>query len=376
MQSLVSIFSLPQSHPSRLRVIGIANVHTLTSSNSQLSLHGVTGVNTLHFTPYTPAQLLDILQARLGRLCDADTGCITRDQLKEFLPPATLTLLTKKVAPISGDVRTLFEVLRGAIDLAVESGSKKGSALPIVTPPHILSALKAHKPATAKQPCSFTLPGDSPTCSAVNSSEVVTTVKNLGFQAQLALLSLLLATKRLELGLAISSPQSPSKSPVKRTSSAKNVGTPEGTTVDSTQLHTYYSAILSRLDNDVIDPVSRSEFADLMGMLETVGLVTLSSTCMSAPSSPSKSGRRTMSFGGGNVKGKDRGQEVRIVEGIRCNEVLRGMGVNEIKEKATSIREEEVLMIWEREKGKMLKDLKSRNSGQASMDVFVGAIED
>ncbi len=63
-QSLSAVFSLPACRSSALRVIGIANTHTLTSSTASFS----SSVQTLHFPPYTPAQLQLIVQGATSSL--------------------------------------------------------------------------------------------------------------------------------------------------------------------------------------------------------------------------------------------------------------------------------------------------------------------
>jgi hypothetical protein len=111
---------------------------------------------TLHFASYSSQQLLQVLQARLSPLYDTSECPEVAGHANMFLPTATLTLLTKTIASQTGDVRALFEVLRGAIDLAV-TGSKAPVAdanslatpPPIVRPDHILVALKAYLPSTS-----------------------------------------------------------------------------------------------------------------------------------------------------------------------------------------------------------------------------------
>jgi cell division control protein 6 len=65
-------------------------------------------------------------------------------------------LLTKKVTALTGDVRSLFEVLRVAIDLAVaqvKKPSEDDNHLNIppmtVTPQHVRVALEAYTPVSA-----------------------------------------------------------------------------------------------------------------------------------------------------------------------------------------------------------------------------------
>src|ERR1700731_3896421 len=131
-----------------LRVIGIANTHTLAAPSddgNKLCL------KTLHFAPYTSAQLLSILQSRLKPFFESER----KDEAAKFLPSTSSTLLAKKIASMTGDVRALLEVLRGAIKKAeavVKSSDPVCNPLdppaPIGTPAHVLAALKAYAPAS------------------------------------------------------------------------------------------------------------------------------------------------------------------------------------------------------------------------------------
>ncbi|KAF8902944.1 P-loop containing nucleoside triphosphate hydrolase protein [Gymnopilus junonius] len=384
-QSLTSIFTLTETLPAQLRLIGIANTHTLTSSSTLLPSNDV---QTIHFAPYTPTQLQEILQSRLNPLSDGDSTD-SAASLKKFLPPATLTLLTKKVAALTGDVRSLFEVLRGAIDLAIVASSvnKSSDENPLntpavgVTPQHILAALKAYTPASAA-------PKTLTAVSSTSSSETVTKIRNLGLQARLALLAILLASKRLEAGLALTtsttSPRKSSASPMKRSISLPQpMSSGPGVGIETGVLHTYYSAVLSRTESGVFEPVSRSEFGDLLGMLEGVGLVSLSSSLAvtSASVSPSKGRRafgRTASFGVGLSKnGAGAVGEVRLVEGVWGDEVLRCLGVMTADVSASDAREEEVRGIWERERVRLNRDVKAAALANTSRpDTFAGAFSD
>jgi cell division control protein 6 len=156
----------------------------------------------------------------------------------------------------------------------------------------------------------------------------VSKVRSLGLQVRPALLCTLLASKRTAtLFVSGSTSSTPTKSPMKRANSTISQRT---SGLDIAQLHTYYSSMLTRGDNDIFTPVSRSEFSDLVGMLEIVGLVS-SSSAGSAASSPSKTGRRALgqaaSFG--VVKGAAAGQDIKLTETIRADEVLRGLGITD-----------------------------------------------
>lgn len=275
------------------------------------------------------------------------------EQLNKFLPIGPLTLLSKKVASQTGDVRTLFEVLRGAIDLAVSSSilaaeNPMETPVPPITPNHILAALKAYLPSTHSRPnCSHASVKSS-------NSETAVKVRNLGLQSRLVLLAIVLASKRRDAALPLSSiSNSPLKTPTKRTNSASKLRI-----LELSQLYTYYVTVLERSENGIFTPVSRSEFSDLVNVLETSGIVSSSVLCSMIPS-PSKSGRRgvgrTSSFGSPS-KGAVSGQEINLVDSLRVEEVLRGLGLDATSTN-TDPREEEVRVIWIRESRRTTKDM-------------------
>jgi cell division control protein 6 len=369
-QTLASLFALARNHSSTLRIIGIANTHTLTSSTSALSVDGITGVSTLHFAPYDPEQLLSILQSRLKPLTSLDSP--THEAVvQRFLPVSTLSLLSRKIAAQTGDVRSLFEVLRGAIDLAVTQPPASEKDTPPVTPSHILAALKAYAPTSKVAPAaSPALPSKSST-----NSETINKVHNLGLHARLALLALLLACRRAEASLPLlSHPQaSPSRSPMKRSNSSPTALPAIQANIDMSQLHTFYGAILARGESCTFTPVSRSEFGDLAGVLETIGLVSLS-----ASSSTGRKPSRTTSFSSRTTKSLTSAQQkcsgIALVEGVRPDEVLRGLGIGAEKK---DICEEEVEGIWKRELSRIRKEARIQKPSADSTTLgFDDATED
>jgi len=333
---------------------------------SSLSLDGATGVETLHFAPYDHQQLLSIVQSRLKPLTSLESP-ISDAVFQRFLPASTLTFLSRKIAAQTGDVRSLFEVLRGAIDLAVLQPPADDKDTPPVTPPHILAALKAYAPASKVAPVSSTTPVKSST-----SSETVSKVRNLGLHARLALLALVVACRRIEASLPpILSRGNPPRSPVKRSSS---LPTPLPTTqagIEVSQLHTFYSTILTRNETGTFSPVSRSEFADLAGVLETVGLISLST----APNGRKMA--RTGSFpsrGTKGIAGAQQKRNVALMEGVRHDEVLRGLGIGA---ETKDICEEEVEGIWKRELAQIRKEVRTQQPGANPVDFgFDDATED
>ena len=372
-QSIASIFSIAQTHPSCLRIISIANTHTLTSASSQVDVKGIAGVRTVHFPPYTSEQLVDILMTRLEPLFN-DT--IHLKQAEKFLPKASLTLLSKKIAAQAGDVRSLFEVLRGAIDSASKASTNIAldGPVPVVTPNHIISALKSYAPA------STTTTSGSRNANASSSSEVVSKVARLGLQARLSLLAMLLAFKRQEHGLATSpisakaaSKATPGKSTLKRTNTI-----PRTSALDVTQVHAYYMKLLSK-SNDAFSPVSRIEFTDIINMLETLGIVRKE---LNGPSTPSKTGRRTLgrstSFSCSTKAISS--SAVAFVEGVRTDEILRGLGVCEqvaVEAKEMDAQQEELRAIWNKELRDVRKDVDALTKNKTVFaDGFADMTED
>lgn len=383
--SLTTLFTLVHSHHKNLRAIGIANTHTLstTSAATSMSATTLTGVQTLHFAPYTPQQLLDIVQARLAPLRDIESKDECSEELAKFLPSPALILLTKKVAALTGDVRALLEVLRGAINIAINAApptAKSTNPLdvptPSVLPAHVLNALKAYSPSSsASRPVNA-----AATAHKATNSEVVAKIQELGLQPRLALMAIVLARRRLDSQLPLSRSSTPvSVTPskaVKRTSSSVAIST--SADIDVGTLYTYYKTILSRSEGGVFTPVSRSEYGDLLGMLETVGLVQVltSSTSHSSPSKSKRGLSRTASFGAGASKGN---QEIKIVSGIRIEEIRKGLGIDDPPSKNTGdVMAEEVRVIWDKERIRISRDIKARsnNGSPLGSDAFEEALED
>ncbi|KAF5393365.1 hypothetical protein D9757_000526 [Collybiopsis confluens] len=358
-QSFASLLSLPKLSSGLLRVLAIANTHTLSTTTTP-------NICTLHFAPYTSAQLLQILQSRLTHLYESEKFSAL---MKKFLPVPTLTLVAKKVASLTGDVRCLFEVLRGGIDLATKPSSNAGqssilAATYVVTPAHILSALKKHTPTPTNTPS----PQES--ASSASNSAIVLKISALGLQARLVLLAVLLSSRRLKAGLTLSHLSSPLMK-------SSNSGVfSKSFDMDTHQLHGYYSNMLSRGDSDLCSPASKSEFVDLIGMLEGNGLVNVATVTSSSPTKMSKRtfGRST-SFTSAKNKSASTGN-VRLGPGVWVDEVLQGLGINNVN--SSDVREEEARALWMSESSRLSKEVKAlqTKSIKPAAAGFADAFED
>ena len=386
-----ALFSLAATYPTMLRIMGIANTHTLSSTSSALpSLADVdrtasdvpsskaAKTKTIHFTPYSASELLAILKKRFEEL--------PQDELKKLLPAPTLTLLTKKISALTGDVRVLFEVLRGAIDIAIPSSSSASDvvAKTTVSPAHILSALKAHAPS----PSNTKNKAGTASANTTGNGEAVAKVKALGLQQRLVLLATILALKRNTASLPLplsrtasftsitppSTPTKRSRSPMKRSSSnvsTADVNAASTNGINSSQLFSYYSSLLAA--SDAFTPLSRSEFSDLLGILETTGLIALST--------PSSSSLKRCSSFVGSVKanGASGVQNVSLQAHVREGELVRGLGIS--AEAPTGDEgdalEDGVRTIWSREMSQIRREARAKEtlSKLEGFEGFEDAIE-
>ena len=276
----------------------------------------------------------------------------------KLFPGPTLAILTLKIASQTGDIRTLFSVARRALDIAV-AGAVPSSAI-TVTPAHVLAALKA---SNANINASQTKSGGA---------ETVTRVRNLGLHARFALAALLLASKRVAAGLLLTgSGPSASFGKLKENAhspSAPVIGRDAATPViDVTALHGFYVAILSRAADAVFRSVGRTEFGDLVNLMEGNGLVTL------AP------GRGFGSKARGAAKSKGT-QVVCVASGVREEELVRGLVGSGVVMNAegvdVNVKEEEVKHVWEREVAKIGKEIKAKYADTVKKADFENAEED
>ena len=329
--TMEQVFALAATHKirSHLRIIGISNTHTLTHSKPSES------TLTLHFEPYTSSQMKAILMARLSVLSSNDPTA------NKIFPLPTISLLSMKIAGRTGDIRTVFSVARRALDAAVAAAGPSSSIS--VTPAHIIAALKASNATIGN--------------AEKNGSETVSRVRDLGLQHRFVLASLLLATKRIIAGLPLTGiVTSPIK--LKQTSSGTCDSAPS---VDFTALHGYYCTILTRGANAAFSAVNRTEFADLVNILEGNGLVQISQSRGKIKSAV--------------VKGKGI-QVVCIASGVREEELVRGLtGTSDADHGPLDVKEEEVRHLWEKELARLGRETNIRDAKPIKAD-FEDAEED
>lgn len=127
----------------------------------------------------------------------------------------------------------------------------------------------------------------------------------------------------------------------------------------------------------ICSPVSRTEFSDLIGMLEAIGLLNVGSSTVASPTKVGKkSFGRNQSFG--NISKVAKPGDVKLASGVWADEIVRGLGIGASMTPA-DLKEEEILAIWFRESTKLSKDLKALQQKMRKEECGVGfddAVED
>ncbi|KAJ5743915.1 hypothetical protein N7533_008785 [Penicillium manginii] len=265
---LQSLFEWSLQARSSLILIGIANALDLTDrSLPQLKAKNLKP-NLLPFLPYNAASIANVITNKLRTLLP--DGGDSDPKFVPFLQPAAIQLCAKKVASQTGDLRKAFELIKRAIDAIEQETHSKlekqaadaADALVLAENKNLSTTLKpipAPRPPLMANYNSLTAPRASIahvariTTSAFGQG-TIQRLKGLNLQQKAAICSLIaLERKRRELDI----PSTPSKSR-------------SGAPTVKQAFDTYCT--LCRNDN-ILHPLTSTEFKDVLGNLETMGLV-------------------------------------------------------------------------------------------------------
>lgn len=298
----------------RIRIVGISNTHTLTAKLPE-------DATTLHFSPYSADEMSAIVKVRLAPLIEEGIMVIL---------PAALTFICKKVATQTGDLRACLSLLCHALAMVEKTILEKPP--PTLIPVGMADVLKASKAATTVAP-------------TVNLK-----VKDLNMQSRLALLTFLIASRRLSSSLTLL--------PSSNTKKGKSAPTRQ-TSITPTALHTLYESTLAA-HGGVFSAVSRSEFLDVLGVLEVQGLLSMiDQGGLKATKSPSK--RQT-----------PRESSVSLPAGVRVDEIVKVLTSVE----DAGAKEQEIRRMWERQIFAIDKEAQQQRTAHALRAVvFEDAVE-
>lgn len=325
---MYTLFEWSLQNDSNLVLLGIANALDLTDRFLPRLKARNLKPQLLPFLPYTALEIATILKARTRSLLPIDA--MTAAEYTPFLHPAAIQLIAKKVATQNGDLRRAFDITKRALSLveaetqekfqqlSLEPGSPSGASKrsPLTENNNLSSPVCAKSATPSQSHGSSTWAQDFSRLTAVTAPRVmlshvaqVTTaafnngtssrVKALNLQ-QKAVLCALVALEQSNRRVAFVStpPTTPSKK--RKTKFCTHQTTPSQTPVATTirALFDAYAVLCSR--DNVMHPLSNTEFRDVVGTLESLSLVSApdgktGSMGIVAPMTPSK--RRKGGFG-------------------------------------------------------------------------------
>ena len=265
---LQSLFEWSLHSKSTLILIGIANALDLTDrSLPHLKAKNLRPI-LLPFLPYNAASIANVITGRLRSLLPV--GLDSDPKFVPFLQPAAIQLCAKKVASQTGDLRKAFELIKRAIDAIeqetlqkLEKQATESEKLPVLAENKNLSSpIKGDPVARPTTMASYT-PVTAPRASIAHVARITTSafgqgtvqrLKGLNLQQKAAICSLIsLERKRRETDVL--------STPSKSRSSAPTI---------KQAFDTYCK--LCRNDN-ILHPLTSTEFRDVLSNLETMGLV-------------------------------------------------------------------------------------------------------
>jgi cell division control protein 6 len=268
LEILYTFFEWSLQRNSRLVLIGIANALDLTDRFLPRLKAKNLKPQLLPFLPYTPPQITKVITTLLRSLLPSDS--VAGDDFVPFLQPAAIQLCSRKVASQSGDLRKAFDLVRRTLDIIeretldkANSGPSSPSKAPLaenvnmssmISPPDTpVRKMAEYTAATAPR---ATVAHVARVTSAAFSNGTTERLHGLNLQQKAALCALVSFGRRQRTVQQV--PATPTKSPRSNAPTAK-------------QLFDTYSA-LCRRDN-MLHPLTATEFRDILSNLETMGLV-------------------------------------------------------------------------------------------------------
>jgi cell division control protein 6 len=304
LEFMYKLFEWSLSKTSQLVLVGIANALDLTDRFLPRLKARNLKPNLLPFLPYNATQIKAVIITRLKSLVPVDSA--TPDYLP-FLHPAAIELCSRKVASQTGDLRKAFDICRRAIDLIeietkqkhiqkIEDESRNTpSRKPLgenmnLSSPGISSPFKTK---TIAQSLAELTVETAPRASISHVNKITSAsfsngasqrLKTLNLQQKAALCSLVALEKK------------------KRQASANIMATPSKSNNIAPSVKVLYDTYCMLCKRDsVLQPLTSTEFRDVIGSLETLSLISAvdgKSGSFVGLNTPSKRGRKP-GFGSG-----------------------------------------------------------------------------
>lgn len=304
LESLYRVFEWSLQKPSRLLMVGIANALDLTDRFLPRLKSKNLKPELLSFVPYTAAQVKGIITTRLKSLMPGG-----KEGYVPFIHPAAIELCSRKVSSQTGDLRKAFEICRRALDLIeAETRSKHEEEARekfLLTTPskrplgENINGTGGGSSRSVVQIMSLSLKSltaeTAPRASIGHLNKVTAAAFNNGTTQRLKALNL---QQRAALCSLVAY-----ENHTKTTAKASNIlMTPSKTRTLAPTIKMLFDTYCRLCTRDsVLHPLSSSEFREVVGSLETLGLVNNvdgKNGSFATPQTPSKRGRKTAVAGG------------------------------------------------------------------------------
>ncbi|KAF2750037.1 cell division control protein Cdc6 [Sporormia fimetaria CBS 119925] len=331
LELLYSIFEWSLQKSSGLVLVGIANALDFTDRFlPRLKARGLKP-HLLPFLPYTDKQISSVITSKLQSLMLAENKFIP------FIHPTAILFLSKKVAGQSGDLRKAFDICRRAIDVIEaetrDKYAKLGSEItpsptPSPTKTPLVENMNLSSPATrspikgrgiATNPLSTLTLETAPRATIAHVARITAAVFSNGTTQRLQ--SLNLQQKAVLCSLSAIEAKSRSSTFQETPFGASTPSKSQITAPTIKELYEAYTTLCKR--ENILHPLTSTEFRDIVGSLETLSLVS---------AVEGKAGSLVMDAGTPSRKGKKGGFGAVTVEDRR---VAASVGQKELSEALT-----------------------------------------
>ncbi|KAK2793103.1 AAA ATPase [Onygenales sp. PD_12] len=287
VEILYTLFEWSLQQDSHLILIGIANALDLTDRFLPRLKTKNLRPRLLPFLPYTPSQISSIITTRLRSLLP-DNHSGAQDYVP-FLHPAAIQLCSRKIASQTGDLRKAFDIVRRTIDLIEQETQQKAnttSKMPLVENANLASPLSPPDTPSTKSSAPIYTASTAPRATVAHVARATSSafgngttqrLQGLNLQQKAALCSLIALGRKQKDADSLATPSKSSRA----------------TAPTVHQLFSTYCTLCRK--DKILQPLTSTEFRDVLGSLETLGLIGESQGRGRGASTPSKSARSASS---------------------------------------------------------------------------------
>ena len=276
LEALYLLFQWSLDPKSQLLLLGIANALDLTDRLLPRLKTRNLKPQLLSFRPYTAPQISSIITTKLQSLVSKESSA--SPNYTPFLHPAAILLCAKKVASQTGDLRKAFEIVRRVVDRIEReiienemrdqpTTSSPASRLHGLPSPPTSSPIQPPTPTqtpTKSAILSHLTPLTAPRATIAHVASITSGIFNSGTAPRLASLN-------LQQKAALCALLAAEKKRARRVADPFSTPTKAGRAPTTPELWGVYVGLCKR--EEMLHPLTATEFRDVVASLETLGLV-------------------------------------------------------------------------------------------------------